>query len=147
MVRAEIARKYFLEGYNCSQSVMLAFQDELGLTKEQVARIALPMGGGIGRMRLTCGGLTGAALCLGLLFPEKSKNEIYALVQEIAARFEKKNGSLQCGALLSGAGCKADTSPTSEPRTAEFYQKRPCANLIASGAEILETLCKELKRL
>ena len=47
----ELARSYFLEGYNCSQSVLLAFHEELGLDKETAARMASPFGGGMGRLR------------------------------------------------------------------------------------------------
>jgi len=47
----------FKEGYNCSQSVVAAFADEYGFTREQALRMAASFGGGIGRMRETCGRL------------------------------------------------------------------------------------------
>ena len=125
----------------------MAFKDELSVSEEILLAVGLPMGGGMGRLRQTCGGVSGAVMCLGLLFPEKSKNEMYALVQEFARRFTAKNGSINCGELLSGAGVKADTSPNAEPRTAEYYKKRPCPLLIADAADILEEILKEGKRL
>ena len=63
----ELARSYFLEGYNCSQSVLLAFHEELGLDKETAARMASPFGGGMGRLREVCGTVSGMLLVLGLL--------------------------------------------------------------------------------
>ena len=39
----------FKEGYNCSQSVVAAFADEYGFTREQALRMAASFGGGIGR--------------------------------------------------------------------------------------------------
>ena len=145
MTRAEQAKKYFTEGYNCSQAVVLAFADLTGAPREVLERIALPMGGGMGRLRETCGGVSGAAMTIGLLFPALTKSEIYALVQEFALKFKAKNGSYNCGELLAGTG--ASCSPNAEPRTAEYYQKRPCADLVADAVQLLEELCKEHGRL
>ncbi|MDE7295982.1 MAG: C-GCAxxG-C-C family protein [Clostridia bacterium] len=143
MTRGEQAKNNFLQGYNCTQAVMLAFSDLLGIDEQTIKAVALPMGGGMGRLRQTCGGVSGAVMCLGLIFPQKSKNEMYALVQEFAKRFQAKNGSINCGELLSGAGVKADTSPVAEARTPDYYKKRPCPDLIADAADILEKLIAE----
>lgn len=147
MTRAEKAKKFFTEGYNCSQAVMLAFADVLNVPRETLEAVALPMGGGMGRLRQTCGGVSGAAMCTGLLFPGLSKSETYALVQEIARRFRERNGSINCGELLGGAGVKTEFSPRAEERTETYYKKRPCADLVYDAAEILEEICRERGRL
>ncbi len=147
MTRAEQAKKYFLEGYNCSQAVMLAFYDLTTLTREEALAVALPMGGGMGRLRQTCGGVSGAVMTLGLLFPELAKAESYALVQELAKFFIERNGSINCGELLTGVGVKAETNPTPEARSQEYYKKRPCADLVFDAAEILEQVCRERGRI
>ena len=160
MSRAETAKNLFFEGYNCAQAVMLAFADALDIPQQTLKAAGLPMGGGMGRqigrascrggmgrLRQTCGGVSGAAITAGLLFPDYSKNEMYALVQELAKRFQAKNGSINCGELLSGAGVKADTLPQAEARTQQYYKKRPCPDLIYDAAEILEEICKERGRL
>ena len=147
MSRAETAKNLFFEGYNCAQAVMLAFADALDIPQQTLKAAGLPMGGGMGRLRQTCGGVSGAANTAGLLFPDYSKNEMYALVQELAKRFQAKNGSINCGELLSGAGVKADTLPQAEARTQQYYKKRPCPDLIYDAAEILEEICKERGRL
>ena len=49
--RAEKAKSLFKEGYNCSQSVLLAYCDFLGLDKQLAANITAPLGGGMGRLR------------------------------------------------------------------------------------------------
>ena len=41
----------FKEGYNCSQSVVTAFADLYGFTREQALHMSASFGGGIGRMR------------------------------------------------------------------------------------------------
>ena len=142
-----MAKNYFLGGYNCTQAVLLAYSDLLNVPEETLKAVGLPLGGGMGRLRQTCGGVSGAVICLGLLFPEKNKSEMYALVQKFAARFQEKNGSINCGELLSGAGVKADTSPNAEPRSEEYYKKRPCPLLIADAADTLEEMLKEEKRI
>ena len=147
MTRGDKAKNNFLSGYNCSQAVAFAFADLLDVPEETLKAVFLPMGGGMGRLRQTCGGVSGAAMTAGLLFPGLSKKEMYALVQEIAKRFAAKNGSFNCGELLTGAGVKAETSPHAEARTPEYYKKRPCPDLVKDAADILEAICKERGRI
>lgn len=147
MTRAEQAKQNFLNGYNCSQAIAFAFADELGVPEETLKAVFLPMGGGMARLRQMCGAVSGAAMCAGLLFPSYTKNEMYALVQEIARRFKEKNGSFNCLELLTGAGIKTDCSPVAEERTGEYYKKRPCPDLVADAAGILEQVCIERGRL
>ncbi len=141
MKRAERAKALFLEGYNCAQAVVLAFAEDAGLDESVAKAFSRPLGGGMGRLRQTCGAVSGAAVASGVLFPELTKPEAYALVQEIARRFAEKNGSFNCGELLRGVGLKTDTAPNPEKRTEEYYKKRPCPELIYDAAEILEDIC------
>ena len=62
MDRSQRAKANFLEGYNCAQSVALAFCEDFGFTKEQMARLVSGYGGGVGRMRELCGALLGAVV-------------------------------------------------------------------------------------
>ena len=81
----------FREGYNCSQSVVTAFADLYGFTREQALHMSASFGGGIGRMRETCGAACGMFLLAGLEKcavegkDRESKAANYALVQELAA--------------------------------------------------------------
>lgn len=128
--------------------MLLAFSDLTHADEETAKKISLPFGGGTGRLRLTCGSLSGAVMALGLLFSDtktdpENKREVYAAVQELAARFKAENGSLICGELLTGAHLKADTAAAPEARTAEYYKKRPCPELVYSAAKILEEYLEE----
>lgn len=147
MTRAEQARDNFLKGYNCTQAIVLAFSDLTDVPESTLKAVALPFGGGLGRLRLTCGAVSGAAIVLGLVFPEQNKSGMYALVQDFARRYREKNGSVVCGELLSGAGIRTDTDPQAEARTAEYYKKRPCPELIYDAAKMLEDLLKEQGKL
>lgn len=146
MTKAERARENFLDGWNCAQAVALAFAEETGLDKETLSRLALPLGGGVGRLREICGAFTGAAMCLGLLYPEEGKDEIYARVQKLYASFTEKTGSGICFELLSHAGLSPERGGISEPRTEEFYKSRPCPALVALAADLLATMQNEDSR-
>ena len=141
--RAEQAKQNFLSGLNCAQSVAMAFADILPIENAQLLAASRPLGGGIGRLREMCGTVAAAAVVLGLVFPDVSKNELYALVQEHAYKFREKNQTYLCGELLQNAGLPAETEPVAEPRTPEYYQKRPCPNLAYDAALILEDMLKE----
>ena len=146
MSRAEIAKNYFEQGYACSQAVALAFSDITGLDEEKTAKIMLPFGGGFGRLRLTCGAVSGMVAVLGLICagsentPE-NKMGTYAITQELCKRFQDENGSLICAELLNGVNATVGGAP--EARTQEYYKKRPCAEIVYSAAEILEKYLSE----
>ena len=130
----------FKEGYNCSQSVVAAFADEYGFTREQALRMAASFGGGIGRMRETCGAACGMFLLAGLETgategsDREGKAANYALVQELAEEFKKRNGSMICAELLGLK--KPEGSSTPEARTEQYYAKRPCAKMVEEAATI-----------
>ena len=147
--RKEKAMNNFLQGYNCSQSIVLAFADLVDLDEQTLSKVACSFGGGMGRLREVCGSVSGSLMILSLLYgysgPEtgKPKAEQYAKVQEFARRFEAKNGSIVCRELL-GLSVKHDAARPSE-RTAEYYKKRPCKELIGCAAEILDCYIRELQ--
>lgn len=129
--RVEKAVELFKSGYNCSQSVVAAFADMYGFTQEQALRMSASFGGGIGRMRQTCGAACGMFLLAGLEKgavdgkDREGKAANYALVQQLAEEFRKRNGSMICAELLGLK--KPEGSSTPEARTEQYYAKRPCA--------------------
>jgi C_GCAxxG_C_C family probable redox protein len=140
-VYAQRARENFLEGYNCSQSVVAAFCDVLKLDRQQALRMASSFGGGMGRLREVCGCVSGMFMIVGFLYgyddPKayEGKRELYGRIQDLAGQFKKANGSIICRELLGVAG--QDHSPIPGKRTEEYYKKRPCPNLAAFTAELL----------
>ena len=131
----EKAKELFLRGYNCSQSVFAAFCDVTGLPEETALKLASSFGGGMARMREVCGTVTGATLVLGLKYgPDKAA--VYPHVQDLCARFKAECGSLVCRDLL--AGTDATQGGTPEARTAAYYKKRPCAELVRLAARLVE---------
>ncbi len=148
--RGDRAQELFREGYNCSQAVTLAFADELearGISREMAAGLASSFGGGLGRLREVCGCVSGMALVCGALEgytdPKAAaeKQDHYKKIQELVTTFKNENGSYICRELL--AGINTDTNPVPEARTESYYKKRPCAELAACAADILERHLKE----
>ena len=147
MTRKEKAMKNFKSGYNCAQSLTLAFSDMVAVDEKTLAMLSSSFGGGIGRLREVCGAVSGMAMILGLVYgydgPEtgEPKSEHYKRIQTVAKEFEKKNGSMICRELL-GLSVKHD-DPNAAARTKEYYASRPCEELVGSAAEILEQYIKK----
>ena len=139
--RIEKAVALFKEGFNCSQSVVAAFADQYGFTHEQALRMSASFGGGIGRMRETCGAACGLFMLAGLETgavegaDRDGKARNYAVVQELAEEFKRRNGALRCADLL-GLSQKEPVVSTPEARTAQYYAKRPCAKMVEEAARI-----------
>lgn len=138
--RIEKAVELFKSGYNCSQSVVGAFADKYGFTEEQAFRMSASFGGGIGRMRQTCGAACGMFILAGLEngavggSDREGKAANYALVQELAEEFKKCNGSMICAELLGLK--KPEESSIPEARTDQYYSKRPCIKMVETAATI-----------
>ena len=146
MSKKEIAKNYFLQGYNCAQAVFLAFAQDEGLSDEVALKIASSFGGGIGAQREVCGTVSGMCMALGLkrgytgAKDYAAKQKHYLAVQELCTEFKKQNGSIICRELL---GLDKNNLPLKpEQRTSEYYKKRPCAELVAMAADILENYLK-----
>ena len=148
MSRAERAKEKFLQGYACSQAVALAFCDVMGMDEATVSKMMLPFGGGLGRLRLTCGAVSGMAAVVGMVFADaenspENKKEVYAIVQELCGRFQAETGSLICVELLSGMNVPVEVGGVAEARTVEYYKKRSCADMVALAAHIVEDYLQE----
>ncbi len=140
MNKGEIAKAKFIEGYNCSQAVALAFTDELGLTEEQVKKLSAGFGGGIGRQRLTCGAVLGMTMVLSNAVYKGDKLEVYKVITDACAEVKEQLGSISCAELLAGVETTKGVAP--EERTKEYYQKRPCAEICEIVANITEKYLK-----
>ena len=145
--KGDRAYENFLKGYNCTQAVAVAFAEELGLDEQTAARLSGGFGGGIGRMREVCGTFSGVVMVLSALYgysdPKdiNAKKALYEKIREVAKRFKSENGSIICRELLGLDRMEDSAAP--EPRTPEYYKKRPCPELCRSAARILEDFIGE----
>lgn len=145
--RVTRARNLFQSGYNCAQSVFLAFSDLFDIDDRFAATLSAPMGGGMGRLREVCGAVSGMSLLAGFISPaydpadKPAKTLNYQLVQEFAEQFRCQNGAIVCRELL-GLDRKKD-DPIPSDRTHSYYQKRPCAEYVATAARIVADKLKQ----
>ena len=153
--RGARARDYFLQGFNCCQAVLLAFADVLesnGQASEELLKtIGSGFGGGFARLREVCGSFSACTMMAGFLSPAgpsdmEARTANYALVQEMATAFRERNGgSIVCGELL-GLREKGQEGPAPSERTADYYKKRPCPEIIRNAATIVAEKMKEAAR-
>lgn len=157
--RVQTAREYFEQGYNCTQAVVLAFKDILGTDTEILERLSIGLGGGVGRQREICGTVSAIAIISGTLAYcnnegsiqgstvasqafsankplSAQKAESYAIVQKLSEEFKKENGSIVCRDLL-GLRAEQKHDPQPQERTKEYYQARPCCDLVACSARLI----------
>lgn len=135
------AYDYFTSGYNCCQSVVLAFADKLSLDDTTLAKLASGFGAGMGKLREVCGAVSGMFMVASMLkgydspTAKEEKVETYSLIHSLADEFKARcGGSIICRDLL---GLADNGSVVPSERTAEYYKKRPCGELCKIAAEIV----------
>jgi len=111
--REQRARQLHQQGYNCCQSVVMAFADLLPVPAEQALAMAAPFGRGLSGLKQTCGCVNGMALVCGLT------GNAHA-VRPLGQRFQEEHGELNCFRLLQQQG-----------------QGHSCNDLVASAARLL----------
>ena len=144
MDRKKIAAENFASGKNCCQAVALAFKDLIDVDEQVLDKLSMPFGGGFARLRYVCGALSGMAMAISNKYTNEdgsNKTEVYAIIQKACKEFEEEVGSIICSDLLDGI--TSDKSPNAEPRTAEYYKKRPCSELVEIATEIGEKYLKD----
>ena len=144
---AERAVSLFTQGYNCAQSVFVAFSDVTGMEEALAARLSSPFGGGMGRLREVCGTCSAMFMAAGILYGEGTqsdhtvKTEHYKRIQYLAEEFRKRHETIVCRDLLKGLA--VTSTPTPEIRTEQYYKVRPCVKFVRTAAEILDRYLEE----
>ena len=143
----EKACQLFAQGYNCSQSVFVAFCDVTGMDEETAKMLTSSFGGGMGRLREVCGTCTAMFMIAGLLYGKDTekdhdiKTAHYKRIQELAARFREVHETIICRELLKGL--KVPSTPEPERRTEQYYKVRPCIKFVRTAARILDEFISE----
>lgn len=144
---AERAVSLFTQGYNCAQSVFVAFSDVTGMEEALAARLSSSFGGGMGRLREVCGTCSAMFMAAGILYGEGTqsdhtlKTEHYKRIQYLAEEFRKRHETIVCRDLLKGLA--VTSTPTPEIRTEQYYKVRPCVKFVRTAAEILDRYLEE----
>ena len=141
--RVNRARNNFLKGYNCAQSVFIAFADLLGMTEEEAAKFSSPFGAGFGRMREVCGTVSAMTMLLGFFegnadpCDQEGKTRIYKRERELIESFLKEQKSIVCREIL-GLEKGEEEPPAPSERTLAYYESRPCLGCVETAARIIE---------
>jgi len=149
MERADKALDYFDTNFNCSQSVLAAFADDLGLSEDESLRVACAFGGGMGRQQFTCGAVTGAAMAIGLKFgkgkndSDEKKAETYAKTVTLFNEFNSLHGSTNCRKLLNNLDMNnaEDLAAINE----QYLFHTNCRKYVSDAVRITEKLIETLK--
>lgn len=141
------AKLLFRQGYSCSQAVLGAFAEELGIDFEMAMKLSSSFGGGMGSLREVCGAVTGMFMVAGIKYgydrPHDRPGKVshYKRIQKLAGKFREENHSIICRELL---GIKPEgENLVPRERTDEYYKKRPCADLVENAARIMEEYIRE----
>ena len=141
--RVQQAKDNFLKGYNCAQSVFIAYADLVGLTEEEAARISSPFGAGFGRMREVCGTVSAMTMVLGYFEgnaepdDQEGKTRIYTRQRELIEAFVKEQKSIVCREIL-GLEKGQEEPPAPSVRDLAYYESRPCLGCVETAARIIE---------
>ncbi|UCC59760.1 MAG: C_GCAxxG_C_C family protein [Dehalococcoidia bacterium] len=139
------AYDYAREYHGCSQAIMVAFQEPLGLDA-MALRAASTLVGGLG-MGKTCGALAGGAMVLGLKYGRSSMEEgLPGLIpgmlhtQPLVKRFEDEFGTTGCFEIagIDWLNFEEAAEAISDP---EFLQK--CAEIVGRTAEMVADIVFE----
>lgn len=121
MTKTEKAIENHKSFRSCSESVLCAFREEIGMSEADAAAAARPMAGG--RMG-KCGAVLAAEYVLKEKYGEASKSRI----EEFEREFISMNRSVMCRELKGGL--------TGKPL-------RSCRGCVADAAELLERTLSE----
>ena len=126
---SEIAEAKFMEGYNCAQSVLFSFCDEIGLDENTALKLSCGFGGGMGRKGEACGAVSGGIVAPGMKFG-RGKNDdraatdfAYLKIREFMSRFFSRQGSCHCRDLLNGCDL---TTPVGQV----YFKENECIDII-----------------
>lgn len=147
MTHKEKANQYFCDKFHCSQAVLAAFAEELGITEEQALKLGACFGSGM-RKGEVCGACTGALMVLGLKYGHCKKGDMESCNRANAVNdgfldaFRQCNGSYICNDLL---GCDIST-----PEGAAYAIDRKlftefCPKMVESAVEITEGIIAEME--
>ena len=143
MSKSRDAVDLFYDGFLCSQAVLSVYSEQFGMDRAVALKIAEGFGGGMGRMGLTCGAVTGAYLVISLKYGSvsaedtESREQIYNLIKRFTKKFESRNGSIVCSELL---GCNIGNSEGYEEAKKNDLFKIVCPGFVEDAVKILELI-------
>jgi C_GCAxxG_C_C family probable redox protein len=141
------ALESFQSGWNCAQSVVMAFSEKLKFDKKLAQDIACGFGAGMGRLQETCGAVTGAFMALSVYNSHKysdlkdQKEKSYLMIRQFDSKFIETFGSVRCKTLLN---CDLLTEEGRNYFSENKLSKTVCEKCIFRAVEIVDELITEI---
>ena len=142
MTHEEKALAYFSDKFHCSQSVLAAYADELGLTETQALKIACCFNAGM-RKGEVCGACSGALMVIGALYGQADKDDLESrehanvLTDRFLNRFRELQGSYRCNEIL---GCDISTPEGAAYAKETGLFTTTCRDMVALAVQVLEEI-------
>ncbi len=132
-------------GYDCAQTVLAHFADDLDLEEETAMMISSAFGGGIAGSGSVCGCVTGALMALGMKFgftePDAiAKNLMTAKNNEFIAKFRERCGGINCRELL---GLDVSIPEQAAEVAATGVIQSRCPDFVTAACDILEEMLED----
>ncbi len=145
MTKKDAAINNFKNGFNCAQSVLMAYKDETNIIENDLLKISCGFGGGMGRLQNICGAASGAFMVIGLKYGKykiddnDAREKTYALVREFDSEFKNKFKTDNCLELL---GCNLMTEEGNKYFHDNNLRDKVCVKCIEESINILDKLLK-----
>jgi C_GCAxxG_C_C family probable redox protein len=145
MTIEELAVNKFKNGYNCAQSMVYSFAEQLKIDKSVALKLACGFGGGMGRTENVCGAITGGVIILGLIFgrgenEEKIKQEeTYQYVRDFINKFKAKYGTIECRCLIDNIDLLTDEG---QNKFKELNMINKCYEYVENANKIIQEIIK-----
>ncbi|MDP4227810.1 MAG: C-GCAxxG-C-C family protein [Bacteroidota bacterium] len=142
--KSQQAVETFGHGYNCAQSVLSVFAEDLGMNRNASLKLASPFGAGISYMQETCGAVTGALMAIGLKYgkgengTDQDKMHTYNLSRQLITEFKGRHGTLCCRQLLDGLDMSTPEG-MAKIRELDLFHLR-CTEFVKDAVEIAEKI-------
>lgn len=142
----EIAIESFKSGLNCAQSVLTTYAPELNIDNKLAKDIASGFGGGMGKLQLTCGAVTGSFMVLSqynsriYLDDKKSKEKTNFMIQKFSDNFISIHGTMDCSSLLN---CDLKTEEGQNYARENNLYEKVCEKCVSDSIDIIEELIRE----
>jgi C_GCAxxG_C_C family probable redox protein len=143
-VKRERAVTLFAEGFNCAQSVVAAFCEDIGLDRDIALKGACGFGAGMGRCQEVCGAVSGGVMVIGAKYGKgingdnNAKETTYNKVHSLLDRFAEKHGTVICGKLLKD--CDLATAEGQKLFKENNLANKACRTYVESAVELLEDI-------
>jgi C_GCAxxG_C_C family probable redox protein len=142
--KIEMAEQKFLSGFNCAQSVLFTFSDDIGIDKNAALKVSCGFGAGMGRKQEVCGAVTGGIIAIGAKYGRgedddiSATNKTYIKTRELMNKFQAKHGTCNCLELLDG--CNLMTENGQKYFKENDLKNKVCKGCVGDVVQILEEI-------